>query len=158
MLYVTFWLKEIYNVYFVFQKYPLFYNMTCKNITNWVLYYRQQVSIVLHKMCISCFKILILTLNPFPHTTNLQQTTLKAFRQTHRKVDILTEKSWKYCGKRRNCSFWKVVCCRVVRKHLYVGTLKNCLTEKKFYLKMKVILRGKDQFTPYRDLWVSHLF
>ena len=40
-------------------------------------------------------------------------------------------KNWKHCGKRRNCAFWaistfvamfsKVICCRCVRKRLYVG-------------------------------------
>ena len=71
--------------------------------------------------------------NPFPYTTNLQQTTLKVWRQKHKKsslnVGIITEESWKHCCKSRNCSYWaistfvktfsKVVCCSGVRKRLY---------------------------------------
>ena len=58
-------------------------------------------------------------LNPFPHTANLQQTTLKMSIQKYGKtetiiVGIITEQNWKHCGKRRNCMFSKVACCRCV--------------------------------------------
>ena len=51
----------------------------------------------------------------------------------------IIQQSWKYCGKMRNCSSWaissfammfsKVVCCRGVRKRLYVGKSENCIPD-----------------------------
>ena len=74
------------------------------------------------------------SVNPFPHTANLQQTTLKMSWQNCEKAlhdSIIIDLSWKHFGKRRNYSFLaispfvtvfsKVVCCSGVRKRLYVG-------------------------------------
>ena len=51
--------------------------------------------------------------NPFPHTTILQQTTLNIFCQ--KIVNLYNWKDYKpmtktgkHCGKRRNCSFWAI--------------------------------------------------
>ena len=48
-------------------------------------------------------------LNPFPHTTILQQTTLNLFCQNienlNNWMDNLWQKVEKHCGKRRNCTF-----------------------------------------------------
>ena len=63
--------------------------------------------------------------NPFPLTTNLQQTTLKTSRQKHRETlshlqthfDVcgkgfnewtIIEYSWNHGDKRRNCFFWAI--------------------------------------------------
>ena len=65
--------------------------------------------------------------NPFQHTTYNES--------------VITEKSWKHCGKRRNCLSWLissfatmfsyVVCCRGIRMCLYVGKYsgkrRNCI-------------------------------
>ena len=48
-----------------------------------------------------------LTFNPFPHTANLQQTTLKSFKKKYSKY-ILFECSWNHCGKWRNSSLWEL--------------------------------------------------
>ena len=51
-------------------------------------------------------------INPFPHTASLQQTTLKTWSQKHKNLYkwltdcLISEKSWKYCCKRRNWSFF----------------------------------------------------
>ena len=51
----------------------------------------------------------ILQINPFPHTTIMQQTTLNVFCQNienlHTWMDNLWQKVEEHCGKRRNCTF-----------------------------------------------------
>ena len=59
---------------------------------------------------------------PFQHTPNLQQTTLKTWLLAKSRIisineGIITAKSWKHC----DTMFSKVVCCRGIRKRLYVG-------------------------------------
>ena len=46
--------------------------------------------------------------NPFPHTTILQQTFDAKTPKTSINVGKITEQNWKYCGKRRNCSCWAI--------------------------------------------------
>ena len=72
------------------------------------------------------------SVNPFPLTTNLQQTTLKISREKSMEFSIsgsiFFKMSWKHC-KSRNCLFWAIfpfvsmiskdVCCRGIRKRLY---------------------------------------
>ena len=50
---------------------------------------------------------------PFPHTANLQQTTLKMSIKIMEnfyncRYKYCMKKGWKHCGKRRNCSSWAI--------------------------------------------------
>ena len=47
----------------------------------------------------------LLLLNPFPHMTILQQTTLNVFCQNIENLHNRMDYSGKHCGKRRNCTF-----------------------------------------------------
>ena len=53
--------------------------------------------------CRYCFRLSD-NVNPFPHTTNLQQTILNIFCQ---EIENLY-KSGKHCGKRKKCLFWAI--------------------------------------------------
>ena len=64
--------------------------------------YRNTNRIVLQRQYVNH----LILLNPFPLIANLQQTTLKTIMSDHE--TIITEKSWKRCGKRWNCSFWAI--------------------------------------------------
>ena len=82
----------------------------------------------------------LIKINPFPHTTILQQTTLNIFCQNienrHNWMDNLWQKVEHIVAKARfvqflllSLCFQKTVCCRGVKKRLYEGKgLKEILT------------------------------
>ena len=83
----------------------------------------------------NCCTLQLLWFNPFPHTTNLQQTTLKTYWQNRGKSvyynkDTINEKSGKHVTKGEMAGFElflllsvfsKVVCSRDITNSLYVG-------------------------------------
>ena len=65
-----------------------------------------------------CYKWLAELPNPFPYTTNLQQTTINSCRQTKMISDKL-----EVCNFFFFCHnvFWKIVCCRCIKRRLWEG-------------------------------------
>ena len=62
--------------------------------------------------------------NPFPHTTILQQTTLNVFCQKIEIEWITYDKKWKTLWQKvllLSLCFQKAICCRGVRKRLNEG-------------------------------------
>ena len=64
-------------------------------------------------------------INPFPHTTILQQTTLNSFCQKMENLYNWMDNLWliveNIVAKGEIAGFQKAVCCRGVRKRLYEG-------------------------------------
>ena len=94
--------------------------------------------------------------NPFPHTTIMQQTTLKTYGQDYVISFILMEsliikRSRTNCGERRNCSFGaissfvtmfsKVVCCRCQKASVCWKGLKMTMMAHYFIPFMSVCSR-----------------
>ena len=77
------------------------------NVTNIYLY--KQIWNDINMLQSILYGMFALNNYPFPHTTNLQQMTLKASRQKYYKISLNERihfflKSGKNCDKRRHCS------------------------------------------------------